>query len=105
VNGIPPHLSNEQQLTIFRIMQECLTNIVKHAKASRVQVNVDCQKNGLQMHIKDDGIGFNLSQTPRNHYGLINIKERARKVGGTVEIQSSPGEGTHVDLSITAEVI
>jgi len=100
VKGIPPVFTHEQQLTIFRIMQECLTNIAKHAKASRVNVDVNFLPSGLQMQIKDDGIGFDPSVTPRNHYGLLNIRERAQKVGGKVDIQSSPGIGTHVDLSI-----
>ncbi|MEW5851377.1 MAG: sensor histidine kinase [Myxococcota bacterium] len=100
LRGAPPRLSSEAQLTIFRILQESLTNIAKHAQARRVTVSVQFTVDGLNMVIQDDGKGFDLHNTPAHHYGLMNMRERARKVGGDVLIDSAPGEGTTVTLMI-----
>jgi two-component system sensor histidine kinase DegS len=100
LRGAPPRLSNETQLTIFRIMQESLTNIAKHAGARQVRVSVTFTVDGLSMTIADDGKGFDIRNTPVHHYGLINMRERARKVGGDVLIDSEPGEGTTITLVI-----
>ena len=54
----------------------------------------------MKMLIIDDGAGFDLTKTPKHHYGLINIRERARKAAGEVDISSNPGEGTRVTLEI-----
>ena len=101
INGSPPHLSDVQQLTIFRIMQECLTNISKHAKANEVSVDVHFSRDRMRMDIQDDGQGFDPNRTPKHHYGLINMRERARKANGEVSIDSSPGAGTRISLSIS----
>jgi two-component system, NarL family, sensor histidine kinase DegS len=96
-------LTEEQELTIFRIVQECLTNIAKHAAATKVQVAVSFGSTPgapVVMDIVDDGRGFDPTKTPKNHYGLINMRERARKAHGDVSINSSPGQGTRVRLSI-----
>jgi signal transduction histidine kinase len=100
IKGEPPALKDEAQLTIFRIMQECLTNVAKHAGATSVTVTVEFAPKGMKMDIVDDGQGFDPTKRPKGHYGLINMKERARKVSGEVDIDSSPGEGTRVHLEI-----
>lgn len=100
VHGTPLDLKEEQELGLFRILQECLTNIAKHAKAKKVTVSVFFEGNRVTMNIVDDGEGFDPARTPKNHYGLINMKERARKAGGEVAIDSAPGKGTKVALVI-----
>ena len=100
LSGEPPDLSDEAQLTVFRIMQECMTNIAKHAKASEVTVTVDFSPREVVLRIADNGVGFDVSKTPKHHYGLINMRERARKIAGSVDIQSTPGEGTQVTLHL-----
>jgi signal transduction histidine kinase len=100
IEGEPPNLSDEQQLTIFRIMQECLTNIAKHAEPTKVVIDVHFEAEGMRMSIVDDGKGFDTSKSPKHHYGLINIRERAKKAAGEVDIQSAPGEGTTITLEI-----
>ena len=100
LRGTPPRLPNEAQLTIFRILQESLTNIAKHAQPKTVKVSVTFTVDGLSMSITDDGKGFDMRNTPVHHYGLINMRERARKVGGDVLIDSEPGRGTTVALVI-----
>lgn len=100
IGGEPPALSDDQQLTIFRIMQECLTNTAKHAECTAVTVDVDFHPTGMKMRIEDDGKGFDPTVRPKGHYGLINVNVRAKKVGGDLEIISAPGEGTVVVLEI-----
>jgi signal transduction histidine kinase len=93
-------LAEAQELGIFRILQECLTNIAKHAKASKVEVGVRFKPDVIELSIVDDGAGFDPSKTPKNHYGLINMRERARKANGDVTIDSAPGKGTRVELKL-----
>jgi two-component system sensor histidine kinase DegS len=101
VEGVPFECAEEQELTVFRILQECLTNIAKHAAPKKVQVVVRFSPERISMKIVDDGKGFDVTKTPKNHYGLINMRERARKANGEVTIDSSPGSGTTVTLSVT----
>jgi len=100
VSGAPFECAEEQELTLFRILQECLTNIAKHAAPSKVRVDVRFEPVRIGMDIVDDGRGFDVTKTPRNHYGLINMRERARKANGEVQIDSSPGKGTAVRLVV-----
>lgn len=100
IEGQPRELAELQELGIFRILQECLTNIAKHAGAKKVVVSVSFGTDLIQVSIVDDGAGFDPSKTPKNHYGLINMKERARKANGEVAIESAPGKGTRVTLSV-----
>ena len=103
INGIPPALTEEQQLSIFRILQESLTNIMKHAQAQQVDVEVIFAPSGLVMRIKDNGKGFAPDQKLKMHYGLQNMRERARKIRGVVDIQSKLGEGTTICLQVSAK--
>ncbi len=103
INGVPPELTEEQQLSIFRILQESLTNIMKHAQAQKVEVEVIFAPSGLVMRIKDDGKGFAPDQKLKMHYGLQNMRERARKIEGIVDIQSKPNEGTTICLQVSAK--
>ena len=100
LHGNPIDMAEEQELTIFRILQECLTNIAKHAGATKVIVEVAFAQERIEMNIVDDGKGFDVTKTPKNHYGLINMRERTRKANGEMNIQSAPGEGTRVKLAI-----
>jgi signal transduction histidine kinase len=100
VEGAPFDCAEEQELTVFRILQECLTNIAKHAEPKKVMVHVQFAPERIGLDIVDDGKGFDVTKTPKNHYGLINMKERARKANGEVNIESEPGKGTAVRLSV-----
>ncbi|MBN2360750.1 MAG: sensor histidine kinase [Deltaproteobacteria bacterium] len=96
LTGQPPRLTSEQQLTLFRILQEALNNASKHARPKRVTVKVQFFVDGLQLQVIDDGCGFDERNTPVHHYGLVNMRDRARKVGGDVMIESELGAGTAV---------
>jgi|GEM_PF-7095290 len=99
VNSLP----NELKVSLFRIVQEQINNITKHANASDVWMNI--RINGkLKLEIKDNGKGFDLSQK-RLGIGLQNIKKRAEAYGGIVEVESEPGKGflLKVDIPIEAD--
>jgi two-component system sensor histidine kinase DegS len=104
INGVPPQLTEEQQLSIFRILQESLTNIMKHAQAQKVDVEVIFAPSGLVMRIKDDGKGFAPDRKLKMHYGLQNMRERARKIQGVVDIQSHLHKGTTISLQVSVNV-
>ncbi len=101
IGTFPASLADESTLCLFRILQESLWNIAKHSCAEHVEVTLDCRDNGLLLRIRDDGIGFDLTRSPRQRgLGLASMRERARLVGGTLSIESQPGIGTTVEAHI-----
>lgn len=98
-------LSHEIEVTVYRIVQEALTNIAKYAKADNVCVLINGDKHGLEVIIEDDGIGFETEvlfkeNAAGNQLGLFGMQERAMLVGGTLTIESTVGMGTTVFLRI-----
>ena len=94
-------LDPQQSLTLFRILQESLTNIVKHAKASEVKVKLLQTNDSLQLSITDNGIGFNSqSATKLESYGLIGMKERAFLINGNLSVTSKKNAGTTIKIEI-----
>ncbi len=89
-------------LILFRILQEILNNIIKHARATRISIKLDYRENALLLQIEDNGKGFSADGLPANHIGmgLQNINKRAAIVGGEVSIKSQTGEGTCVAIVI-----
>ncbi len=98
--GLQRKLSPDAQLALFRILQESLSNAVKHAEAQGVQVRLDFSEDRVHLVVRDDGKGFDPSRTPRGHYGLLNMRERAMKLGGQLIVDSSPGAGAQVAFSL-----
>ncbi|MGE5674841.1 MAG: sensor histidine kinase [Mycobacterium leprae] len=93
------------EIAIFRIVQEALANVYKHAYASRVWVKVETAGGKeIKVTVKDDGVGFDPSQVrpgvAGTKFGLAAMRERAELIGGTMEIQSAPGQGTKVSFSV-----
>jgi PAS domain S-box-containing protein len=90
-------LPAETQVVFYRICQEALNNIAKHAKATRVEIDVRHEPGALELHIRDDGRGFDsLEQTPPGHYGLSMMRERAETVGALLTVTSQPEHGTQL---------
>jgi two-component sensor histidine kinase len=88
-------------LGLYRIAQEALTNVTKHARASRVEVSIVGLSGEIRMSIADDGIGFEEANVRSDeHMGLLSMRSRAHSLGGTLDIRSLPGEGTRVEISI-----
>ncbi len=105
VQGKASRLKPEVETTIFRIVQESLTNVVRHAAARSVLVQVVFGADGVQISVHDDGRGFDVARAlggedGRAAWGLLGIQERAALVGGTAELLSAPDQGTTVRLSI-----
>ena len=108
LRGADRPLSPRVEMGVFRIAQEALTNTVNHAEAQTLSVTLDVGE-GLALHeplrleVEDDGRGFNPAEPPAGHFGLIGMRERARLLGGTLEIASAPGAGTRISLDLPAE--
>jgi signal transduction histidine kinase len=93
------------KITVFRIIQESLNNIIKHAQAGNVNIHLRFEEKNVRISVWDNGIGFDHDQvlqkrTSRPSLGLAGMEERAALLGGTVEIQSRPGYGTEVQALI-----
>ena len=91
------------EVTVFRLVQECLGNIQKHAEASEVEVRLSTTASGLDVTVRDDGRGFDPevpSGVTKRGMGLTNMRERADILNARLSIQSRPGDGCHVHLSI-----
>jgi signal transduction histidine kinase len=107
VTGEQRRLSPETELTLFRITQEALNNVKKHAEATQVVITVEFTDGTVEMTVRDNGKGF--PQTARTdelaalgHLGLIGMHERARLLGGTLLIQSQVGLGTKIVVTVPA---
>jgi two-component system sensor histidine kinase UhpB len=102
-------LTPEIEVTLYRIAQEGLTNVVRHADASRLEIELTATAVAVFMRIEDDGKGFAPHQVTltlgQRHLGLISIDERASIVGGKLDVYSAPGKGTalHVMIPISTE--
>ena len=105
VEGDETILFPRTKIFLFRIIQEALSNVQKHAKASRVSVQLDIRSDLLQVTITDNGIGFDMESVLRDpekwdHFGIRGILERARLVGGEATIDSKKGRGTRIVLRV-----
>ncbi len=92
-----PALSPDVQIALYRIAQEALNNVVKHAQASRIELHAWGAPDGaVRLRIHDDGQGFDLGETPAGHFGLQSMRERADAISATLAVTSVPGQGTDV---------
>jgi two-component system nitrate/nitrite sensor histidine kinase NarX len=89
-------LPAEVQVAFYRVCQEALNNVAKHAKASRVDIDLEHDGTAVEIHIRDDGKGFDPEQSLSGHYGLGMMKERAEAVGATLSITSQPRHGAEL---------
>ncbi|MFB1052196.1 histidine kinase [Paraliobacillus sp. JSM ZJ581] len=98
-------LSETTEEHVFRIVQESLSNTLRHAEATEVLIEIKVHKNELFIHIADNGKGFDpTSQQKIASYGLKTMKERSEEIGGTFAIRSKDSEGTHIDIRIPLQV-
>jgi PAS domain S-box-containing protein len=94
-------LDTDRSTALFRIVQESLTNIVRHAAARNVHISLRVQGTQLIAVIEDDGRGFDADAVDRSaHFGLMGVAERAESLGGTLDIDSAPGEGTRINVQL-----
>jgi signal transduction histidine kinase len=89
---------------LFRVAQEALTNVARHAHASRVEVNLQKLPDGICMQIKDDGKSFQVQPVllagGSKRLGLLGMRERVEMVGGAFGVESAPGQGTTIQVEI-----
>ena len=99
-------LPKSHATAIFRIVQESLTNVAKHAKATHADIVVRFDGDALVVRVDDDGVGF-ATQAPRKpqSFGLFGLRERASSIGATVAIASTPGEGTSVEVRVPRDAL
>ncbi|NNN09695.1 MAG: PAS domain-containing protein [Acidimicrobiaceae bacterium] len=105
VHGTATRLAPEIELGAFRIVQESLRNAVRHANAQHLDVSVSFETNYLALRINDDGVGFDPSipstlKGPSESLGLVGMRERARLLGGVINVYSSPQHGTEVTATL-----
>ncbi|HWF60106.1 MAG TPA: sensor histidine kinase [Nitrospira sp.] len=95
-------LPDEVTIGIYRIVQESLSNVARHAQASQIEVELMCDEEMIDLSIRDNGVGFNLEQfsKPSGHLGLLSMKERVRLAQGMLKVESTPGHGTHIRVHI-----
>jgi signal transduction histidine kinase len=93
----------EVETQVYRVAQEALNNVYKHAKAKNATVVLECRRDHLVLIVEDDGQGFQIDcdlVERRRHFGLVSMRERAQLLGGEIEIESAPRRGTTVFLQI-----
>jgi PAS domain S-box-containing protein len=90
----------EAAVALFRIAQEALNNVLKHAKATNVRLEVSATDEELILDVQDDGQGFELASARRGRWGMTTMRERAEAAGGQLHIASSPGEGTRIHARV-----
>ena len=101
INGSEPVLPDAHATAVFRIVQASLTNVARHARATRADVTLTRSANGLDLHVSDDGCGFDQEAARKgDSYGVLGMRERARLIGASLLIDSSPGTGTSVSIHI-----
>ena len=103
IEDLPRNIDSDREITIYRVIQECVNNILKHAKASEVMFSLRVDGEDVLVNIKDDGDGFDVSDQVAGSRGLNEMKGRIKLFGGWFEIESKTGAGTHVKFGIPAK--
>ncbi len=101
----PKPLSDETNILLYQAVRELFMNVIRHARARNVTVSLERDYKYLRIHVRDDGIGFDVSKVimftkDKEMFGLFSIYERLKYLGGYVDFESSPGQGTHFTLVV-----
>jgi signal transduction histidine kinase len=105
-HGGKPKLTSDIRAVVFRIAQEAINNVVRHANASRIDIQLDYTPDNIYLRLEDNGQGFNsdvvLNKKPGKPtaWGLLGMVERASLVGGSCNIYSHPGKGTLIEVNV-----
>ncbi|MCA1716198.1 MAG: GAF domain-containing sensor histidine kinase [Actinobacteria bacterium] len=102
VNGARP-LPPRVEVALYRICQEALANVARHTGAGQVDVRLVATPEQVRLVVEDDGRGFDASGVPGERHGLVGMNERADMLGGSLEVRSSPGAGTRVEVTVPLE--
>jgi len=104
-SDVDDRLPLEIEETLYRISQEALHNVVKHAAARQVRIALERARQGVRLRIEDDGQGFDPDAVPDSHLGIAGMRARAAKIGTQLECRSEPGRGTTIEVFVPDEVI
>jgi signal transduction histidine kinase len=96
----PVKLEADAELVVYRLVQEAITNITKYAKATQVWVTLASRESRVDISVRDDGVGFDPATQPASAHGLVGMRYRVEAEGGTLALQSSPGQGTLIQVSL-----
>jgi signal transduction histidine kinase len=99
---LPERPSIETEETLYRIAQEALHNVVKHAGAREVRLDVNRVGDSVRLRVVDDGRGFDPATVPDGHLGLAGMRSRAERLGGTLAVTAAPGRGTSIEVVVPA---
>jgi signal transduction histidine kinase len=103
VRGLPRLLSKQAETVVFRVAQEAVANVVKHASAHAVRVTLAYENSSVRLTVADDGCGFTVDadfRTYAGHWGLLGMRERASQLRGKFVVRSAPGQGTRIVLQV-----
>jgi PAS domain S-box-containing protein len=104
-SDVDDRLPLEIEETLYRISQEALHNVVKHAAARQVRIALERARSGVRLRIEDDGKGFDPETVPDSHLGIAGMRARAAKIGAQLECRSEPGRGTTIEVVVPDEVM
>ncbi|HEY0819721.1 MAG TPA: CHASE3 domain-containing protein [Rhizobacter sp.] len=96
----PVSLPPDSQLVVYRLVQEAITNITKHARAKEVWITLQSHEGHARVSVRDDGVGFDPARQPRSTFGLIGMRYRVAAEGGRFSLASAPGEGTCIEATL-----
>jgi signal transduction histidine kinase len=104
IGPLPAVVGKAVALCLFRVAQGSLSNVIRHAGARAASVHLQSMDGGLLLEVRDDGVGFNGSDSgKRRSLGLLSMEERVRLLNGTLDIESAPGRGTSIVAWLPAE--
>src|SRR5204863_2845981 len=104
-SDLTDRLPLEIEEVLYRIAQEALHNVVKHAGARQVELTVQRRGGAVVLRVRDDGKGFDQAAVPDGHLGLAGMRARADKIGAPFAVESRPGEGTTIEVTVPPEAI
>jgi signal transduction histidine kinase len=99
VNGSRP-LPPRVEVALYRVCQEALTNVARHAHASRVTVRLVATPEDVRLDVLDDGRGFDPSIVADDRHGIVGMRERVAMIGGSLEVECGPDGGTRLDVTV-----
>jgi signal transduction histidine kinase len=98
-------LGETLNINLYRIVQEAVTNALRYAHASTLEINLQNSDNELQLTVKDNGVGMNMNDVDQSkHFGLLGMRERAQALRGSFSVDSTPGQGTLICVIIPAKL-
>ncbi|MFC3747942.1 histidine kinase [Paenibacillus sp. GCM10012306] len=94
------HLMKGIENHLFRIVQEAISNTLRHAKASKMEIRLHRRGDTVRLTLRDDGVGFELDENKQTSYGLSNMQERIIETGGSIQFITAPGKGTRIEITV-----